>query len=78
MSNFTKIAVAICMMLITFPVVFLAIFVPMLMHDMHVAPHDGQGGMSGAFLGLPVALIAAIAMGPISYVWLTKRNESKG
>jgi hypothetical protein len=72
-----KIAISICMMLITFVVIFLAIFVPMLMYDMHVAPHDGQGGMSGAFLGLPVALIAAVAAGPASYVWMTKRNESK-
>jgi hypothetical protein len=72
-----KIAIAFCMMLITFPVVFLAIFVPMLMYDMHLAPHDGQGGMGGAFLGLPIALIAAIAVGPISYVWMTKRNSSE-
>jgi uncharacterized RDD family membrane protein YckC len=57
-----------------FILVFLAIFVPMLISDMHYAPHDGQGGMSGFFLGIPIATIAALGAGPYFY-FLSKRRD---
>ncbi len=65
---------AIIVMVITFVAVFLVIFVPLLLYDMHTAPHDGQGGMGGFFLGLPVASIVALISGPCSFVWMSKRK----
>ncbi len=74
MAEFMRILFALCMMLVTFIFIFLAIFVPLLLYDMHIAPHDGQGGMGGAFLGLPIAAISALVMGPFSYVQASKRR----
>jgi hypothetical protein len=74
MVAFKRTLVAACAMFITFIGVFLAIFVPLLLRDMHYAPHDGQDGMGGFFLGLPVALIAALVIGATSYMWMAKRR----
>jgi hypothetical protein len=65
---------AFVVMIATFVAVFLAIFVPLLLYDMHTAPHDGQGGMGGFFLGLPVASVVAFISGPCSFVWMSKRK----
>jgi uncharacterized membrane protein len=58
---------------IAFVLVFLAIFVPMLIHDIHTAPHDGQGGLGGFVLGVPIAAMAAFATG-ICFYHLSKRR----
>jgi hypothetical protein len=58
---------------VAFVLVFLAIFVPLLIHDMHIAPHDGQGGIGGFVLGIPIAVIAALGTG-VYYYCLSKRR----
>jgi hypothetical protein len=55
--------------------VFLAIFVPMLIHDERIAPHDGQGGMSGFFVGFPIAILVGLVVAPCFYVWITRRGS---
>lgn len=57
-----------------FILVFLAIFVPMLLSDIHYAPHDGQGGMSGFFLGVPVASLVALGAVPYFYFLFKRRG----
>ena len=69
-----RIILSVIAAVVVFILVFLAIFVPMLIHDTHVAPHDGQGGMSGAFVGLPIATLAALATAPAFYLWLKRRG----
>jgi hypothetical protein len=59
----------------TFVVAFLAIFVPMLIHDMHVAPPDGQGGMAGGLLGIAIAPIAALIATLLTYRWVAKQGR---
>jgi hypothetical protein len=54
-------------------VTFLAIFVPIPIHDMHVAPHDRQGDMAGGLLGIAIAPIAALLATVLTY----KRVVSK-
>jgi hypothetical protein len=61
MIMFQRIFVSGCAALLAFVLAFLAIFVPLLLWDTHTDPHDGQGGMGGFFLGIPVALLAALA-----------------
>src|ERR1700743_3339941 len=56
----------------TFILTFLAIFIPMLIHDMHVAPHDGQGGIGGFVIGLPVAFCMAIISTVMAWRWVKK------
>jgi hypothetical protein len=74
MTIFTRAIISLLAALAAFVVAFLAIFVPMLLRDMHYAPHDGQGGMSGFFIGFPIATIAALVTGPICYAQAKRRN----
>jgi hypothetical protein len=67
--------VAFCCAFVTFVVVFLAIFVPLLIRDIHYAPHDGQGGMGGFFLGLPIAALAALISIFVSYGWMVRHRR---
>ena len=53
---------------------FLAVFVPLLIRDIHYAPHDGQGGLGGFVLGVPVAGIAALVSTLAGYGWMVKRR----
>ena len=69
-----RVLFALTMMCVTFILVFLLIFVPLLLRDMHYAPYDGQGGMGGALLGIPIAGIAALVSAPLSYSWAVKRS----
>ena len=62
----------------TFVITFLAIFVPMLIHDVHVAPHDGQNGMAGFLLGVPVAFIAALIGTILVWRWVVKQGWFAG
>jgi len=55
-----RILVSVCAAVLAFVLAFLAIFVPLLFWDMHTDPHDGQGGMGGFFLGVPVGLLASL------------------
>jgi len=57
-----------------FVVTFLAIFIPMLIHDMHVAPNDGQGGMLGFVIGLPMAFAIAILGTAMAWQCAAKRG----
>jgi len=57
-----------------FVVTFLAIFVPMLIHDMHAAPNDGQGGMLGFVIGIPMAFAIAILGTAMAWRWAAKRG----
>ena len=57
-----------------FVVTFLAIFIPMLIHDMHVAPNDGQGGMLGFVIGLPIAFAIAILGTAMAWQCAAKRG----
>ena len=66
--------VAVCFGFVTFVVVFLAVFVPLLVRDIHYAPHDGQGGLGGFVLGIPVAAIAALISIPAGYGWIVNRR----
>src|SRR4051812_14332822 len=59
MATLIRAIFSVLVALAAFVVSFLVIFVPMLFLDMHYAPHDGQGGMSGFFIGIPVATIAS-------------------
>jgi uncharacterized membrane protein len=69
-----RILFVLVMMCATFVLVFVAVFVPLLMYEGYLAPHDGQGGMGGFFLGLPTAAIAALVSCPFSYSWAAKRS----
>ncbi len=68
-----RILVSVCASVLAFVLVFLAIFVPLLLWDMHTDPHDGQGGMGGFFLGLPVALLASLLTLVGVFVYSTNR-----
>jgi hypothetical protein len=58
----------------TFVFVLLVISVPILIHDTHIAPHDGQGGLSGFILGVPIAAAAAIVAGAYYYYLAERRG----
>ena len=62
----------------TFILTFLAIFIPMLIHDTRVAPHDGQGGILGFVFGVPIAFCAAIIATGAGWKWVTKRGWFAG
>jgi len=57
-----------------FVVTFLGIFIPMLIHDMHVAPHDGQGGIGGFVIGIPMAFAVSILGTSMAWQWAAKRG----
>jgi len=75
MATFIRAIVSLLVALAAFVVSFLVIFVTMLLRDMHYAPHDGQGGMGGFFIGIPVATIAAVVAGPVCYAQAKRRNR---
>jgi uncharacterized membrane protein len=74
MTNFLRSIAALLVACLTFAVVFLSVFVPLLLWDMHVAPHDGQGGMGGFFPGLPMATIAWFVALIVSYRRMAKQG----
>ncbi|AFL89220.1 hypothetical protein Terro_3194 [Terriglobus roseus DSM 18391] len=74
MATFIRAIFSVLVALAAFVVSFLVIFVPMLFLDMHYAPHDGQGGMSGFFIGIPVATIASLLAGPLCYVHAKRKK----
>jgi hypothetical protein len=74
MTNLVRLVVSFFVAAITFGVAFLAIFVPLLIRDMHYAPHDGQGGMGGFFIGLPVGALSALVAGLTYYAQAKRRN----
>jgi hypothetical protein len=80
MVLFKRVLLSLFIAFLTFFVVFLAIFVPLLFRDMHYAPHDGQGGLGGFVLGVPIASIAAFAIGIFflnyskTHRWFEHRN----
>ncbi len=78
MSTLKGVVVVLSVGIITFILTFLAIFVPMLIHDMHVAPHDGQGGMAGGLLGIAIAPIAALIGTVLAYRWVVKQGWFAG
>jgi thiamine monophosphate kinase len=59
-------------MCVALPGTFLAIFVPGLLWDEHIAPHDGQGGIGWFFLAVPISMLAALVAGPASYALSVK------
>jgi Na+-driven multidrug efflux pump len=66
--------VSLFVMIVTFIGVFLAIFVLFVLYDLRSGPHDAQGGLAGVIFGPPVAFVAALIMGPLSFAWITKRR----
>jgi hypothetical protein len=74
MATFIRALVSLLVALAAFVVSFLAIFVALLLRDMHYAPHDGQGGMGGFFIGIPVAIIAAFVAGTVYYTQAKRRK----
>ena len=74
MIMFQRILVSVCAAVLAFVLVFLAIFAPLLLWDMHTDPHDGQGGMGGFFLGVPVAFLASLATLVGVFVRATNRS----
>jgi hypothetical protein len=74
MIAFKRITFALCLSFLGFIFTFAAIFVPMLLYDEHVAPHDGQGGIGGFLLGLPVAALAALGFGVGGYSWTVRHR----
>jgi len=72
--NVIRVIVSFVVALTAFVIAFLAVFLPMLISDMHYAPHDGQGGMSGFFIGVPVGAISALIAGVTYYVQSKRRN----
>jgi hypothetical protein len=69
-----RLFIAVCFGFVTFVVAFLAVFVPLFVRDIHYAPHDGQGGLGGFVLGIPVAAIAALISIPAGYGWMVNRR----
>jgi hypothetical protein len=57
-----------------FVVAFLSVFIPWMISDAHHAPHDGQNGMAGFLVGIPVGAIAAIGVGVFTFSQAQKRN----
>ncbi len=76
MTNFMRVVISLIVALIAFIIAFLAVFIPMLISDMHYAPHDGQGGMSGFFIGLPVGAVSALVARLTYYVHAKRREWS--
>lgn len=74
MATFIRAIISLLVALAAFVATFLVIFVPLLLRDMHYAPHDGQGGMGGFFIGIPVATIAGLVAGPVCYAQAKHRN----
>jgi len=58
----------------TFVAVFLAIFIPLLIHYMHIAPHDGQVGLLGFVIGVPAAALASLSAGAYCYSFAKRRE----
>jgi uncharacterized BrkB/YihY/UPF0761 family membrane protein len=57
-----------------FVIAFLAIFVPLLISDIHHAPHDGQNGLGGFVLGVPLAAVVALGAGAYYYYLANRRR----
>ena len=74
MTNLIRAFLALVVAFAAFVIALVAVFVPMLISDMHYAPHDGQGGMGGSFLGLPTGILAAVVAGVSFYVRSKRRN----
>ncbi|SDG05872.1 hypothetical protein [Terriglobus roseus] len=74
MVSLVRLLVSLVVAFAAFVVAFLAVFVPMLLIDMHYAPHDGQGGMGGFFLGVPVGAGVALVSGVAFYIRAERRN----
>jgi hypothetical protein len=74
MTNLIRVILSLVVALTVFVVTFLAVFMPMLISDMHYAPHDGQGGMGGFFLGLPLGTLSAFVAGITYFIQAKRRN----
>jgi hypothetical protein len=74
MTTFIRAIISLLAAFAAFVVAFLAIFVPMLLRDMHYAPHDGQGGIGGFLLGIPFGAAIGLAVGITCYVQAERRN----
>ena len=59
-----------CVAIFAFSGAFLVIFVPLVLWDLHMHPHDGQGGLGEFLLAAPIAFLSL----PFAGIWAFRRK----